>query len=94
MLLTGAGFTKNFGGLPDEDIRNAIKDNLTNKNLKQKVKENPYEKVYQDLNFDKNGYLESDRKQFNEAVNSAYENMDNSIENAIQQLSIDSKKIS
>lgn len=78
ILLTGAGFTKNFGGFLDEKIRNAIKSNLTNEAIIKSLEKNPYEQIYQELN--SNSSNSEIIQQFNEAINNAYAKMDSSLQ--------------
>lgn len=93
ILLTGSGFTLNFGGYSDWDIREAIKNQLTDKKLIERINKDPYEQIYQELNFDDNGCPDVIRQQFNENIKNAYEAMDSVITKKIEKLNIDEKGI-
>lgn len=93
ILLTASGFTMNFGGFSDKKIRNTIKDHLTDKELIKRIDKNPYEQIYQELNFDGSNTSDTERKQFNEGIINAYEAMDRSITERMEKLNFDEKNI-
>jgi hypothetical protein len=95
ILLTGAGFTKNFGGFLDEGVKKVIENHIAEEEFKKIVKNNPnpYEQIYQELNSGNSMYSEDKRKQFNEAINYAYADMESSITAELQKFTDEEKNI-
>lgn len=81
ILLTGAGFTKNFGAPLAKEISDIINNNSTiqkNQKLKEILNNNfDYEKIYQEMMDSKNNTKE--KKILNNALQEAYKYVDNSI---------------
>ncbi len=93
ILLTGSGFTINFGGYSDWDIKETIKNQLTDDELKKELSVKPYEQIYQELNSGNSSHSDDNRQKFNEAIDNAYADMDSSITEKSQKFSDDEKNV-
>lgn len=73
VMLTGAGFTSNFGAPLARDMATAISNNLDDKDLKTCIRANnfDYEKAYQNV-LEGNNFTAQQKVDMNKAVRSAY----------------------
>lgn len=73
VMLTGAGFTSNFGAPLARDMATAISNNLDDKDLKTCIRANnfDYERAYQNV-LEENIFTERQKVEMSEAVRSAY----------------------
>lgn len=81
ILLTGAGFTKNFGGFLAKDMwyeifnHNAVGKEKRVKKLMQTNDDYDYETIYQTI-MEGNEYTKGEKKAIHDAVMEAYKNLD------------------
>lgn len=84
LVLTGAGFTHNFGGFLSKDMWAEIFNNPLiqgSQKLRKLLQDNEdYEFIYSEV-LSKNNFTEGEKSSMKEAVESAYKNLDDAIKN-------------